>query len=359
MIQAIWWKVRGAKLMKRPWIASVKVAAVYVGTVVGAGFATGREIVEFFTKYGLFGLMGIIVAGFLFIHLGTKLLILSKRINATSYQEVMVFLFGRKVGGFVNIFMLIVLLGLTSIMLSGAGAIFQEQLGLSVRIGVVVTIVLTFLVMTFGINGLFSVNLLVVPMLIIFSVLLAAQVFSLDVFLKQVEESHRLNGKWILSAFSYAAFNITMAAAVLVPLANEIEDEKVLKRGGIIGGSLLTLILISSHISLSTLSDVLSFDIPMAEVMKTTFYSFYYIYIAVIYGEVFTSVIGNLYGLERQISSFLKLNRMIIICAILSVAAFISKVGYSSLISSLYPIFGYVCLGTLFLLMIKKLPAVK
>ncbi|WP_338786783.1 hypothetical protein [Metabacillus sp. FJAT-53654] len=341
--------------MRRSWVSSLQVAAVYVGTVVGAGFATGREIVEFFTKYGVFGLAGILLAGFLFISIGTKMLILSKRIKATSYQDLMTFLFGAKIGGFVNVFMLIVLLGLTSIMLSGAGAIFKEQLDLSIRLGVIITILLTIAVMAFGIKGLFSVNIIVVPMLILFSVMLAFQSFSLDpLYLIPSETSDQF--KWILSAFSYAAFNLTMASAVLVPLASEINDEKVLKRGGMLGGFFLTVILISSHIALSTLPSLTQFDIPMAEVMKTAFYAFYFIYIAVIYGEVFTSVIGNLFGLEKQVATYLKIPRMIIVCAILCIAAFISKIGYSSLISSLYPIFGYVCLGTLALLIVKKAP---
>ncbi|MBM7606446.1 putative membrane protein YkvI [Metabacillus crassostreae] len=341
--------------MIRSWISSLKVAAVYVGTVVGAGFATGREIVEFFTKYGIYGLAGILVVGLLFIFIGTKMLILSKRIQAQSYQELMVFLFGKKFGGFVNVFMLLILLGLTSIMLSGAGAIFYEQLGLSVRIGVILTIILTICVMFFGVKGLYGVNLIVVPMLILFSVMLAVQSFSIESLVTTHEDSSAsLN--WILAAFSYAAFNLTMASAVLAPLANEIKDEKVLKRGGILGGIFLTLILISSHIALSTLPDLLQYDIPMAEVMKTTLFSFYFIYIAIIYGEVFTSVIGNLFGLEKQIISYIKVPRMIVICAILCIAAFISKIGYSSLISSLYPIFGYLCLVMLILLILKKLP---
>ena len=37
------------------WQVAKKVAATYIGTVVGAGFATGREIVEFFTVNGLYG----------------------------------------------------------------------------------------------------------------------------------------------------------------------------------------------------------------------------------------------------------------------------------------------------------------
>ncbi|WP_226668477.1 hypothetical protein [Metabacillus litoralis] len=344
--------------MIKSWFSSLQVAAVYVGTVVGAGFATGREIVEFFTKYGIYGLAGILVVGLLFIFIGTKMLILSKRINATSYQELMIFLFGKKFGGFINGFMLVILLGLTSIMLSGAGAIFNEQLGLSVRIGVIITILLTICVMFFGVRGLYGVNLIVVPMLILFSVMLAIQSFSIEPFLTSFDGTSSSSINWILAAFSYAAFNLTMASAVLAPLANEINDEKVLKRGGIIGGIFLTLILICSHIALSTLPNLLQYDIPMAEVMKTALYSFHFIYIAVIYGEVFTSVIGNLFGLEKQILSYIKVPRMVIICAILCVAAFISKIGYSSLISSLYPIFGYLCLVMLVLLIVKKLPKI-
>ncbi|MFK4998099.1 hypothetical protein ACI2OX_14265 [Bacillus sp. N9] len=43
----------------RNWTGAFQIAAVYVGTVIGAGFATGKEIVEFlpalvFTDFFLF-----------------------------------------------------------------------------------------------------------------------------------------------------------------------------------------------------------------------------------------------------------------------------------------------------------------
>ncbi|EXJ20624.1 hypothetical protein OY32_18695 [Bacillus anthracis] len=46
------------------WQVAKKVAATYIGTVVGAGFATGREIVEFFTVNGFYGTIGICISGF-------------------------------------------------------------------------------------------------------------------------------------------------------------------------------------------------------------------------------------------------------------------------------------------------------
>lgn len=39
------------------------VAFAFVGVVVGAGFATGQEIFQFFTSNGIYSISGIIVTG--------------------------------------------------------------------------------------------------------------------------------------------------------------------------------------------------------------------------------------------------------------------------------------------------------
>ncbi|HZG73426.1 MAG TPA: hypothetical protein VEY51_17960, partial [Chondromyces sp.] len=56
------------------WYGGFQVAAVYIGTIIGAGFATGKEIVEFFSQYGLYGLFGMLFGGYLFISMGTKIM---------------------------------------------------------------------------------------------------------------------------------------------------------------------------------------------------------------------------------------------------------------------------------------------
>ena len=40
-----------------------KVIMVIIGTLIGAGFASGREIYLFFLKYGKIGQLGIIISG--------------------------------------------------------------------------------------------------------------------------------------------------------------------------------------------------------------------------------------------------------------------------------------------------------
>ncbi len=341
-------------MLRGKWLSAFQVAAVYVGTVVGAGFATGKEIVEFFTQYGLYGLIGIMLSGCLFMWIGAKMMIVSQEIGAKSYKEFNEYLFGNKIGTIVNILMLLVLVGVTSVMLSGAGAVFHEQLGLSYLVGIGITIVLTVGVMFFGVKGLFGVNLVVVPIMVLFSLILASKVLMggegqvLGTFAPDTSL------RWIVSPFIYTAFNLAMAQAVLVPLANEVKDRSIVKWGGIIGGGILCLILITNHISLSSLPNVGQFEIPMAEVMKKLMFSFYWLYVLVIYGEIFTSVIGDVFGLERQIKTAIRLPSIVIVICILTVAFFISLFGYGSLISILYPIFGYMSLTVLFLLVLPE-----
>ncbi|MFJ8244181.1 GerAB/ArcD/ProY family transporter [Peribacillus asahii] len=336
------------------WAGVFQIAAVYVGTIVGAGFATGKEIVEFFTQYGLYGFLGILIAGYLFIFIGTKMMLISSRIHAASYEEFNEYLFGKKIASIINLLFLAMLVGVSAVMLSGAGAVFEEQLGMSKHIGVWLTIVLAIAVLIFGTRGLFAINSFVVPIMISFSVLLCVLTIGNGGFwesLLHIPETG-ITVKVLVSPFSYTAFNLALAQAVLVPIAYEVQDQETIKRGGMLGGIFLTIILLSGHFALMTLPNIADYEIPSAIIMKSAGETLYWVFILVIYGEIFTSVIGNIFGLERQISGFWKVPSICIILLLFMIAFFISEVGYGRLIGYLYPLFGYISL--LFLVLVWR-----
>lgn len=348
---------KGEGVLRPNWSASFQIAAVYVGTVVGAGFATGREIVEFFSRFGLIGLFGILITGFLLIYLGSKLMRLAVQVGATSYQELNEHLFGKVFGRAINVLTLFMLIGVCAVMLSGAGAVFEEQLNLSKSFGIFVTIGLSFIVMVVGIKGLFIVNTLVVPTMIFFSFLLLIISVKLPQFTDTLVVIPFVEDGWkaFLSPFSYAAFNLALSQAVLVPVAAEIKDDQTIKWGGIIGGIALTFILLCNHFNLIMLPDLESYQIPMAVIVKNLAASLHWIYVFIIYGEIFTSVIGNVFGLEKQIKSFIKIPSMVITFLIFLSSYFISLVDYGTLLAYLYPIFGYVSIAFIVILWLKPL----
>ncbi|MBS4203978.1 YkvI family membrane protein [Lederbergia citrea] len=339
----------------KKWTSAFQVAAVYVGTVIGAGFATGREIVEFFTRFGFFGFLAILLSGYLFIYLGAKIMVKAIEIRATSFEEFNEYLFGKKLSKAMNIFTMIMLIGVCAVMLSGAEALFSEQLGFARSIGTFLTITLAMLVMAVGVQGLFAVNIFVVPILIVFNFLVMCTSITSHHFLENFLFTPDGIESWKAgaAAFSYSALNLALAQAVLVPIAIEINDIAIVKRGGQIGGVLLTLILISSHFTLTTLPDPVVFDIPMAVIVKEAAAGIYFIYLFIIFGEIFTSLIGNMYGLERQIRRYAKIGSLWIHGGIIIIVYFISRIEYGTLLGFLYPLFGYVSLAFLLLLWTK------
>ena len=57
--------------MKKDFTKIFQVAAVFIGTVVGAGLASGKEITQFFTSFGLTSFLGIFFCGLFYILMGS------------------------------------------------------------------------------------------------------------------------------------------------------------------------------------------------------------------------------------------------------------------------------------------------
>jgi uncharacterized membrane protein YkvI len=324
------------------------IAFTYVGTVIGAGFATGKEIVEFFSINGGFGTFGIIVSTFLFSLLGTKIMLIANENKLQSAQAFNVMLFGNIGGNIINGLLFFVLLGVTSVMLSGAGAIFHDHLKFNPILGSIIFIILTFIILLKGTVGLFSLNNTVVPIMCLYVVTIFInanidKIFSPNIDLGSIiPTTYHLNSNVLTNPITYVCLNMALAQAVLVPIGAECTNKSSLKIGGILGGVILGMILLISHFSISTINHFKDFEIPMAEVIKQIHPFFYFLFLFVILAEIFTTLVGNIYGMTKQLTGTYKINQPIIVLTILIVCFFISIIGYGPLLTFLYPLIGWI-----------------
>src|SRR5690554_3075782 len=117
------------------WLAVARVAATYVGTVVGAGFASGQEVLQFFGLYGIGAAWGIGLAGALLGLFGYLVLRLGSQVRARSHRDVLnglgLPLLAVVLDGLITLF----LFGGLAAMAAGAGAVASEQLGLPAFLG--------------------------------------------------------------------------------------------------------------------------------------------------------------------------------------------------------------------------------
>ena len=241
-----------------------------------------------------------------------------------------------------------------AVMLSGAGSLFEEQLGMPKTVGIGIAALLALLVLHRGTTGLFAINVLIVPAMILFSFIIFFHGLGRPGFTEELFAVPEGIAAWraFVSPVLYSAFNLALSQAVLVPIAYEVKDPEIIKKGGILGGACLTAILLTSHLSLISLPDVLAFDIPTAELMKGLSKPFYLIFVSVIFGEIFTSLVGNTYGIERQLHRYIPLSSTVLVFFLLAGAYFISLIPYRTLLSALYPLFGYI--GVVFLFLLVK-----
>jgi uncharacterized membrane protein YkvI len=75
-----------------------RMAGAFVGVIVGAGFASGQEILQFFASFGAMGLLGCLVAALAFVFLSMVFSTMGQRLRAGSHKEVVQALLGRHVG---------------------------------------------------------------------------------------------------------------------------------------------------------------------------------------------------------------------------------------------------------------------
>lgn len=334
--------------MHKQRFKSFQVACTYVGTVVGAGFASGQEIFHFFGRFGTWGYLGIGLAVFLFAFLGYEMMNLGHRLNAQSFREVSYYLFGKWLGNVVNIVLLLMLFGVTVAMLAGAGELFRERMNLPFDIGVAVTMVVTFLTLLRGIDGILKANSVIVPIMVSFVLFASLRaLFSHNSIYNAFHAGNYLAGRHPLfaaiSAIIYGAFNVGLAAGVLIPLGADVANAAVLKTGARWGATALGLMLVAVTFTLFVhYPHATSFAVPMGYVATTLGSVMQWLFVSVLWGEIYSTLVGNVYAMTTQIPNTSRLLSALYAVGILAVAFLFSQVGFAAMVAYGYTIFGYV-----------------
>src|SRR5690606_35979959 len=153
-----------------------KIAGAFVGVIVGAGFASGQEILQFFASFGTIGLLGCVVSGVMFALLSMAFSSMGQRPAAPSHKEVIHAMLGRHLGLVFDVLVTFFLFAITVVMLAGAGSLLQQWLGLPAVWGSVLATVLTILIVCLDVRRVIALIGAVTPFLVFMTIVVAIYV---------------------------------------------------------------------------------------------------------------------------------------------------------------------------------------
>jgi len=326
----------------------MKIASAFVGIIVGAGFASGQEILFYFTSFGHMGTLAAILATALFAYLGMILTRLGSRTKTKSHKEVIYKISGRYLGVVVDAIIVFTLFGVGVVMIAGAGSILNQQFGLAPVIGSTIMIVLVMITVMLNVQKVIAIIGSVTPFLVL--TIIAVGVYSLltmDLSFNELEPIAKMQESglpnWFISALNYVSFNIAVGAAMSIVLGGAEKDEKTAALGGLFGGLTLGIMIILSHLAIFSKVDVVAgFDMPSLKIVDDISPVLAIGMSIILFAMIFNTAVSMFYAFVARFFEMntKKSNYAILLTGI--VAFFASFAGFTDLVAFFYPLIGYL-----------------
>ncbi len=327
--------------MKHSLRESWSLAFVLVGTLIGAGFATGQELYSFFLKDPghpeLFFLIscGLILGG------GLCCCLHSKQRGIRSYEEYLCELFGTSVGQLGYLISVFFLLACFCVTASGAGVLFEESFHLPFWLGVAAILIISFATILYGMRGIVAVNSLLTPIMLLCILLLGSASFF-------VRDTPVFGGGLVpktavpvLLAFLYGGYNIFSVLPLSISCAGTAGSKKHIVSGFLIAFLCLAPagLMILGCLQLPGGSPQ-QHQLPFLAVVSRVWLYSREIYGIVMYFAMITTAVSCFYGFVCSVEGSFHLPRLAIMSSGCVAAALTAFFPFSALVEKLYGFFG-------------------
>ncbi|MDF2678540.1 MAG: hypothetical protein K0Q97_2892, partial [Bacillota bacterium] len=229
---------------KKSRVTAFGIASTYIGTVIGAGYSSGQEILQFFNAFEEKGLFSLVVATLLFIIYAYMPLSLGKKLNCTNYEKVISFYNSKLAKIFTDILITFTLFGTLTIMIAASSTTFHTAFELPTYAGGIILCLLLIMSLFTGLDGIMKVLSAIVPVMVLGALGMGFYFIINPIFVAEATKEIVINSSplikhWSISGILYVSFNFVVAIAVLVPIGQKTKSDKTIMSGSIIGGMCL------------------------------------------------------------------------------------------------------------------------
>ncbi|WP_047980385.1 YkvI family membrane protein [Ornithinibacillus contaminans] len=312
-----------------------------IGTTIGAGYASGRELWEFFGHGSGLAIVMFIV---FFSMSCYAIMMISHHYQATEYRPVLKEIVGKRLLPIYDVMVFLYLYTTTVVMLSGSGATGQA-FNLPYWWGIAFIVIMLVVLFMRDISGVLSINQFILPILII-GLLYVLLTFTVDQKLN-IFSHWREQYNWT-AAFPFTALNILPLVAVLGAIGNKIVSKREILVASLGSGLILGVLTYIYNNSLIQIADeILLYEIPLFAILKSYPFQMVLFMTILLWFAIFTTAASGVLGITTRLLSYFKLPFWLLVFLILATMIPLTTLGFSTLISVLYPLYGLLNLYVL------------
>ena len=328
----------------------LKTVFVIIGTIIGAGFASGQEIYSFFSIYEENGLIGIILSNVLIGIIMYVILKKTNQFNIKSYSELLEHTkVPKSIVNILNIIINIFLLISFYVMVAGFSAYFKQEFNISQIITIIPILILCYLTFMKNIEGIAKINSIIIPILIAIIIIIGAKANVLQNITNINVSNISFSANWIIKSIEYASYNSILLIPILISVSTYTKNKE--KQTSIIVTCIMLVISLIISLLMFKQTEIYTTELPLVYIASSFGEFFKLIYGIVIVFAIYSTMISAGYGFLQNCSNNKKTYKIlaIIMCASAIITLFFS---FSGLVNLTYPVFGI--LGFLQLLLMKK-----
>jgi uncharacterized membrane protein YkvI len=240
-------------------------------------------------------------------------------------------------------------------MLAGIGSIIHEKTGIPVLAASAILSLICLFILLGDIKSIVNISTYAAPFLILgilgagFYIIINNELETFSLF----TIANKFPDNWWVSAILYVGYNTIITVVILCNLLPYLKSKNTGKAGGFIGGTLLAAIALVLNCSLSIFIHRDTGAMPIITILGQYNFIAKEFYTAVLWLAMFLSAITSGFCFIDRLCSKLKTNRKLSAIVFCILAVPLSGVGFSELISTLYPAFGYIGLFLVILILLQ------
>ena len=342
---------------------SMRIAAAIVGVIVGAGFSSGQESLQYFVAFGWKGLMGVLLATVLFAVVFMRIVQLGSILQTTSHLEVLRCICGKYLSIVVDWVITFFLFGVLVLMMAGSGALFAQQFGLPSILGNIFMAIITIFTVCLNLKKIVSIMGAFTPIILCVILILGIYaIANIDSSTVGVELAGDLEyaamSNWVISALVYLSFVTAAGFSMLTVLGGTSNNIKESKVGGMVGGMTIGILTAMLYVALLTnFNNIKDADMPTL-ILANNLSPWFALFMAIIIlGMIYNTAIGMLYAFMVRFikADHPKFKKMTVGVGIVAFA--LSFVGFTELVGLLFPItgiLGFILIGGILWSFIKR-----